>query len=139
MFILSTPRGALQDGSIICGTQQLIDAKIKGEGVAAEKEVAPRTGNFVDLMAALTRSLGESTKVPPSRDLAPAPVAKAPRGAKAPNPDDLRRQSVFKLPIEGGQKQKSARSSVEVVKAKPEQKPPARDARLEEQQNPRRR
>ena len=79
----------------------MIDAKIKGGGVAAEEEVAPRTGNVVDLMAALKRSLGESTKVASSRDPAAAPATKAPRSAKTPSPDDLRRQPTFKLPIEG--------------------------------------
>ena len=38
----------------------LIDAKLKGEGVAAEDETEPDRGNVIDLMAALKQSLGQN-------------------------------------------------------------------------------
>jgi DNA end-binding protein Ku len=40
----------------------VIDAKLKGEGVAAEGEEEPDGGNVVDLMSALKRSLGAPEK-----------------------------------------------------------------------------
>jgi DNA end-binding protein Ku len=40
----------------------VIDAKLKGEGIATEDEEEPDRGNVIDLMAALKRSLGEAEK-----------------------------------------------------------------------------
>jgi DNA end-binding protein Ku len=54
----------------------MIDAKLKGEGIAEEDDaVQPDRGNVVDLMAALKKSLGQSTEAPaakrPARKAAP--------------------------------------------------------------------
>jgi DNA end-binding protein Ku len=40
----------------------VIDAKLKGEGVSADAEPAADSGNVIDLMTALKRSLGEAGK-----------------------------------------------------------------------------
>ena len=42
----------------------MIEAKLEGEGMAAEATAEPDRGNVVDLMAALRRSLGEPEKQP---------------------------------------------------------------------------
>lgn len=60
--------------------RELIDAKLKGEGITLEEEVEPDRGNVIDLMAALKKSLGQSSK-----DAAPK-TAKPARAAKAATP-----------------------------------------------------
>ncbi len=55
--------------------RQVIDAKLKGEGVTPEAPAEPRGDNVIDLMAALKRSLGQETK-------ARSAAAKSPRAAK---------------------------------------------------------
>ncbi len=89
----------------------MIDAKIKGEGVAPEEELQPRAGNVVDLMAALKRSLGQSANAPSAPPPPRAEPAKPPRKTREPQADDLRRQPAFKLPIEGGRKPKPVRTA----------------------------
>ncbi len=42
--------------------REVIDAKLKGEGIEAEASEEPRGDNVIDLMAALKRSLGEKTR-----------------------------------------------------------------------------
>ena len=42
--------------------RQVIDAKLKGEGVTPEEPESPRGDNVIDLMAALKRSLGQGGK-----------------------------------------------------------------------------
>ena len=63
----------------------VIDAKLKGEGIAPEEPATARPDNVIDLMAALKRSLGQQPKCAPS--WAPS-VAKrktaSPRKAKSP-------------------------------------------------------
>ena len=60
----------------------MIDAKLKGEEIEEEETEEPDRGNVVDLMAALRKSLGQSSEEPakPSR----VSKAKAEPGAKAP-------------------------------------------------------
>ena len=101
----------------------MIDAKIKGEGLAAEEDVGPTESNVVDLMAALRRSLGQSPTAAPVPSSQAAEPAKSPRKTKGPTAEDLRRQPAFKLPIEGGQKAKSARSTAEPAKVEVVEKP----------------
>jgi hypothetical protein len=86
--------------------RELIDAKLKGEGFDAEEEDKPDRGNVIDLMGALRRSLGQSEDAAPAPKKAAAPAAKATpkRGKKELTPDEKRRQSAFKLPIDGGKK-----------------------------------
>jgi DNA end-binding protein Ku len=64
--------------------REVIDAKLKGEGITPEEPAGPRTDNVIDLMAALKQSLGqegkarakpEATRQP--RKPAPSPKAKA--------------------------------------------------------------
>ena len=64
--------------------REVIDAKLKGEGITPEEPAGPRTDNVIDLMAALKQSLGqegkarakpEATRQP--RKSAPSPKAKA--------------------------------------------------------------
>jgi DNA end-binding protein Ku len=57
--------------------REIIDAKLKGEGISPEQEEEPDRGNVIDLMAALKRSLGQSVeqkedKKPASRTRAAA-------------------------------------------------------------------
>jgi len=42
--------------------REVIDAKLKGEGIAPEAQEEPRGDNVIDLMAALKRSLGAGTR-----------------------------------------------------------------------------
>jgi DNA end-binding protein Ku len=42
--------------------REIIDAKLKGEGVTPEQPAEPRGDNVIDLMAALKRSLGQEAK-----------------------------------------------------------------------------
>jgi len=60
----------------------LIAAKLKGEGLAAEDETEPESGNVIDLMAALKKSLGQRPEragteaAPPAADASPAKSAR---------------------------------------------------------------
>jgi len=49
----------------------VIDAKLKGEGIAPEQDEEPDRGNVIDLMAALKKSLGQKVEQPPSEKPAP--------------------------------------------------------------------
>ena len=63
----------------------VIDAKLKGEGIAPEEPATARPDNVIDLMAALKRSLGQQPKGTPSR--APGAAKRktaSPRKAKSP-------------------------------------------------------
>jgi DNA end-binding protein Ku len=42
--------------------RQVIEAKLKGEGITPEAPAEPQGGNVIDLMAALKQSLGQDTK-----------------------------------------------------------------------------
>lgn len=42
--------------------REIIDAKLKGEGITPERPAEPRGDNVIDLMAALKRSLGQDAK-----------------------------------------------------------------------------
>ena len=62
--------------------REVIDAKLKGEGIEPEAPEEPRGDNVIDLMAALKRSLGQGTRTraagTPARKK-PAPAKKAKR------------------------------------------------------------
>jgi len=78
--------------------REMIDAKLKGEGIDLEAEVPEaRDTNVIDLMAALKKSLGQ------------APEAKVQSAASAPAKrkkasGNERQQQALKLPIKGGGK-----------------------------------
>ena len=57
----------------------MIEAKLKGEGIEAEDAEEPDRGNVVDLMAALRKSLGQTSEAAS----APKKASKAPTKAKA--------------------------------------------------------
>jgi DNA end-binding protein Ku len=65
--------------------RQVIEAKLKGEGIRPEVPEEPRGDNVIDLMAALKRSLGKgartSTPAAPARKTAGRPAKKAKRAA----------------------------------------------------------
>ena len=66
--------------------RSVIDAKLKGEGIEPEEAAEPDRGNVVDLMAALRKSLGQTT----GDDAAPAPKsssAKTPKEKPAAKPE----------------------------------------------------
>jgi len=93
--------------------RELIEARLKGEGFDAEEEEQPDRGNVIDLMGALRRSLGQGA----GAAAAPAPKNATPEAKrkvaskktkKGPTPEETRRQSAFKLPIEGGKKSDDA-------------------------------
>jgi DNA end-binding protein Ku len=72
----------------------VIEAKLKGEGITPESEEEPDRGNVIDLMAALKKSLGQTTderpagrsrpasQAAPKKSVAKPPAAKSP--AKKP-------------------------------------------------------
>jgi DNA end-binding protein Ku len=51
--------------------RDIIDSKLKGEGIAPEQPAEPRGDNVIDLMAALKQSLGKDAK-PAGKDAKPA-------------------------------------------------------------------
>jgi DNA end-binding protein Ku len=66
--------------------REVIDAKLKGEGIAPEEPATPRADNVIDLMAALKRSLGQDEKqharsraIPEKPKSAPSRKTKSPR------------------------------------------------------------
>ena len=70
--------------------REMIDAKLKGEGIDLEAETPPAsTSNVIDLMAALKKSLGQTPSEQPA----------APKRKKAAADS---RQTGMKLPIKGG-------------------------------------
>lgn len=56
--------------------REVIEAKLRGQGIEPEAEQEADTGNVVDLMAALKRSLGAETAAKPPKK--PAPAKKRP-------------------------------------------------------------
>jgi DNA end-binding protein Ku len=72
----------------------MIDAKLKGEGVDIAEAEAPAQSNVIDLMAALKKSLGQTSgsEAPPKPSIAKKTKAKEP----------IRNQPGLKLPIKGG-------------------------------------
>lgn len=56
----------------------MLDAKLKGEGIQPDEEIAPDRSNVVDLMSALKKSLGQVTADAPEK---PARKAKLPAAA----------------------------------------------------------
>jgi DNA end-binding protein Ku len=76
--------------------REMIDAKLKGEGIDLETE-EPETGetNVIDLMAALKKSLGQASDTKPQ---SAAPVA----GKRKKVSGDERKQQALKLPMKGG-------------------------------------
>lgn len=105
----------------------MIEAKLKGEGVSVEEEPAYAGTNVIDLMSALKKSVSEARRAEEGHDAAAPAVAAKPGGtgaagkrAKAPTPEQLRRQPALKLPIEGGQKKSARRVEEPAGQEKPE-------------------
>jgi DNA end-binding protein Ku len=65
--------------------REMIDAKLKGEGIDLSEPTEPDRTNVVDLMAALKKSLGEPTAKPqePAPEEASKPASKPKRAAAA--------------------------------------------------------
>lgn len=61
--------------------RQVIEAKLKGEGITPEEPATARGDNVIDLMAALKRSLGQNAKPAPQKRKAQA--ARAPQKKKS--------------------------------------------------------
>ena len=76
--------------------REMIDAKLKGEGIDLEAEapVAADT-NVINLMAALKQSLGQSSARP--AETSPPPVKRKKASSEG------RQQAALKLPIKGGE------------------------------------
>lgn len=85
--------------------RQVIDAKLKGEGIEIVDEDEENRSNVIDLMAALKKSLGQEAQkeAPAAAEATSAPRRSAPK-KKGLTPDEIRRQAAFKLPIDGGKK-----------------------------------
>ncbi|HEY2618149.1 MAG TPA: Ku protein [Acetobacteraceae bacterium] len=64
--------------------REVIDAKLKGEGIEPEAPEEPRGDNVIDLMAALKRSLGQGTRTAAGRPARKksSPAKQAKRAAK---------------------------------------------------------
>jgi DNA end-binding protein Ku len=63
--------------------RDVIDAKLKGEGIEAFDEEEPDRGNVIDLMAALRKSLGNDKAAPSGNKPAPAKKSSAPKKSAA--------------------------------------------------------
>ena len=63
--------------------REIIEAKLKGEGITPERPEEPRGDNVIDLMAALKRSLGQGAKAARAKPAATAQRSKAPAKRKA--------------------------------------------------------
>jgi DNA end-binding protein Ku len=61
----------------------MIDAKLKGEGIDISEPEEPDRSNVIDLMAALKKSLGESSEAKPPAAKKPAREPKAKVAAQA--------------------------------------------------------
>jgi DNA end-binding protein Ku len=78
--------------------RDVIEAKLKGEGIAPEEPATPDRSNVVDLMAALKASLGQANDTAskkPSRATPPArksATSKAPSGRASTQPTPRKRQ-----------------------------------------------
>jgi DNA end-binding protein Ku len=57
--------------------RDVIDAKLKGEGIEAFDEEEPDRGNVIDLMSALRKSLGSDKEAAPSDEKKSAPAKKS--------------------------------------------------------------
>jgi len=62
--------------------RSMIDTKLEGEGIGLEEPVPPNRTDVVDLMAALKRSLGQTTEAPEPRNSRGASAAGALCGRK---------------------------------------------------------
>ena len=62
----------------------VIEAKLKGEGIEPEEAEEPDRGNVVDLMAALRKSLGQSTADAPATKKGTTKAKVASKAAAAP-------------------------------------------------------
>ena len=61
----------------------MIEAKLKGEGIEADKAEEPDRGNVIDLMAALKKSLGQAADAPAASKKPPKAKAPAKKASKA--------------------------------------------------------
>lgn len=64
--------------------RQVIDAKLAGEGMKPDALPEEEHGSVIDLMAALKRSLGQTSDAPGSKRRATPAAKKAPPRAKRP-------------------------------------------------------
>ncbi len=94
--------------------REMIDAKLKGEGIDLEAEApVAKDTNVIDLMAALKQSLGQSSARPAGSS---SPAVKRKRAS-----GDERQQAALKLPIKGGKQQADDAAAAQPV-AKPTRK-----------------
>ncbi len=63
--------------------RDVIDAKLKGEGIDTRDEEEPDRGNVIDLMSALRKSLGNDKEVAAADDKPSAPAKKGPAPKKS--------------------------------------------------------
>jgi DNA end-binding protein Ku len=64
--------------------RDVIDAKLKGEGIEAFDEEEPDRGNVIDLMSALRKSLGNDNEATPdAKPSAPAKKSSSPKKSAA--------------------------------------------------------
>ena len=66
--------------------RQMIDAKLKGEGIDLTTPAEPADTNVVDLMAALKKSLSQESPKQPLRSPAPTKSKRAAAAAQAAKP-----------------------------------------------------
>ena len=71
---------------IAVSLRQMIDAKLKGEGIDITAPAEPADTNVVDLMAALKKSLSQESPKQPLRSPAPAKPKRAAAAAQAASP-----------------------------------------------------
>ena len=66
--------------------RDVIDAKLRGEGIEPEAEEEPDRGNVIDLMAALKASLGRGEEAAPKSRAKPQATKAAPAAKSAAKP-----------------------------------------------------
>ncbi|MBN9562802.1 MAG: Ku protein [Alphaproteobacteria bacterium] len=75
----------------------VIEAKLKGEGITPDSDEEPDRGNVIDLMAALKKSLGQTTEEQPSGGRS-RPASQSPAKKSAPKPKSASTRSSAKKP-----------------------------------------
>ena len=102
--------------------REVIDAKLRGEGIAPEAEAEPERNNVIDLMAALKASLGRAPESKASGAKSPAPAKAKAAEADAPEAEPAAAKPARKT----ASRKAAAKPDAKEAPAKPRTSTPAR-------------